>query len=52
LGITALHHTEQNSSDNLPSDPPDHHHGSEVYLMGRAVWFLLTKTKMVKKREN
>jgi len=36
LCTTVVHNTAQNSSDNLPSYPPDNHHSSDdVYWRGR-----------------
>jgi len=32
LCTTVVHNTAQNSSDNLPSYPPDNHHSSDVLL--------------------
>jgi len=34
--MTAVHNTTQNSSDNLPTYPPDNHYSSDVvYWMGQ-----------------
>ena len=35
LCTIVLHNTAQNSSDNLPSYPPDNHHGSDLVTEGR-----------------